>query len=605
MTDRILAESLRATAAAIALLGATAFAQPEGLVPPEGWAADPPALDALIAFARDESEMRNPVIRYVEDEAAILRRYPVRYSPAQHDRLQRFYEGWAGQLEDVDFSELSHEARIDYILLRNEIAYDRHQLGLAQQRFAEIEALVPFADGIRELEETRLDRERVDPRGAASMLHDMAREVERLTEQVRSGEIAPAEGRRRGGVSPVVADRAAGFVDHLQETLANWNTFYDGYDPMFTWWMGTVYPDIDAALEDYALALREELVGLEEGEVPPIVGDPVLADGLAADLEHEMIAYTPEELIRIGEQEFAWIEERMIEVSRDMGYGDDWKQALEHTKNLAPPPGEVPWALYDIAHYSEDFIENMDAVTMAPLAREIWRFTMQTPERQLINPFFTGGEVTHLSYPTNTMEHDQKMMSMRGNTPHFNFPTVHHELVPGHHYQGFMDDRFNQHRAELIRTPFWGEGWALYWELVLWDEDFARNDPDRIGMLFWRMHRAARIIFSLNYQLGEWTPQEAVDFLVERVGHERANAEAEVRRTAQAAPLYQIGYLIGGLQIRALYDELVTNGDMSPRTFHDAILIGGRMPIEMVRARLTGQELSPDYEADWEFYDFE
>jgi uncharacterized protein (DUF885 family) len=106
-------------------------------------------------------------------------------------------------------------------------------------------------------------------------------------------------------------------------------------------------------------------------------------------------------------------------------------------------------------------------------------------------------------------------------------------------------------------------------------------------MLFWRMHRAARIIFSLNYQLGNWTPQQAIDFLVDRVGHERANAEAEVRRTALDAPLYQAAYLLGGLQFRALYQELVESGRMTARDFHDAILLGGNMPVEMVRVRLA------------------
>jgi hypothetical protein len=38
---------------------------------------------------------------------------------------------------------------------------------------------------------------------------------------------------------------------------------------------------------------------------------------------------------------------------------------------------------------------------------------------------------------------------------------------------------------------------------------------------------------------------------------------------------------------------------MSAREFHDAILQGGRMPVEMVRARLTGQELSRDHEGQW------
>jgi uncharacterized protein (DUF885 family) len=122
-------------------------------------------------------------------------------------------------------------------------------------------------------------------------------------------------------------------------------------------------------------------------------------------------------------------------------------------------------------------------------------------------------------------------------------------------------------------------------------------------MLFWRLHRAARIVFSLNYQLGNWSPQQAIDFLVDRVGHERANAEAEVRRTTIDAPLYQTAYMTGALQLRALYRELVDSGRMSATEFHDAVLLGGPMPIELVRARLAHQTLTKDFRSQWRFYD--
>ena len=124
-------------------------------------------------------------------------------------------------------------------------------------------------------------------------------------------------------------------------------------------------------------------------------------------------------------------------------------------------------------------------------------------------------------------------------------------------------------------------------------------------MLFWRMHRAARIIFSLRNHLGTMQPQEAIDFLVERVGHERANAEAEVRRSFNGTypPLYQVAYMLGGLQFRALHREVVGAGKMSNRDFHDAILQGGPMPVELVRVRLLGLPVTRDYRAGWRFAD--
>jgi Bacterial protein of unknown function (DUF885) len=565
-----------------------------------GWAQDVPVLSSLVAFARAESDLRVAVSRYLEDRAAILRRYEVQYSPVRHQRLRRFYDGWEKQLSAVDFKGLNHEGQIDYVLLRNRVTYDQEMLALDERRWQEIASLVPFAEKLRGLQETRHDRKRVDPRAAAATLTQIADEVARLTAALAAKPV-PSGTNSGSKMTAAVANRGAAYVSHLREVVADWNRFYDGYDPLFTWWAAEPYTKLEKALAGYHDAIRRQLVGVRPGELEPIIGDPVMAEGLRADLALEMIPYTAEELIAIGQREFEWTDKQFKIVSNEMGYGDDWKKALEHVKNLAPAPGEKPWAIFAIADYSENFVEKMDAITIAPLAREVWRLAMQTPERQLQNPFFTGGEVTRVSYPTDTMRHEDKLMSMRGNTPHFNFATVHHELIPGHHLQGFMSTRFNPHRGDLIRTPFWGEGWALYWELLLWDRRFPRGNEDKIGMLFWRMHRAARILFSLNFQLGKWSAQEAVDFLVERVGHERANAEAEVRRSAEAAPLYQLAYLIGGLQFRALYEELVASGRMTAREFHDRVLLGGRMPVEMVRARLTNQPLARDYRTTWRF----
>ena len=182
---------------------------------------------------------------------------------------------------------------------------------------------------------------------------------------------------------------------------------------------------------------------------------------------------------------------------------------------------------------------------------------------------------------------------------------MHHDLIPGHHLQHFYNTRYQPHR-ELFETGFWTEGWALYWEFRLYERGFATTPEDRIGMLFWRSHRAARILFSLGFHTGTMTPDEAVDLLVDRVGHERENARAEVRRSfaGDYGPLYQIAYMIGGLQFRALHDEVVGAGKMTEREFHDTILKGGPMPVAVVRARLLGLDPASADVANWRFYDF-
>jgi uncharacterized protein (DUF885 family) len=333
------------------------------------------------------------------------------------------------------------------------------------------------------------------------------------------------------------------------------------------------------------------------------VGNPIGREALQSELTYEMIPYTPEELIRIAEAELAWCDAEMKKAASDMGCGDDWRAALEHVKTKFVEPGKQPKLIQELAQEAIDYLDLHHLVTVPPLCRDSWRMAMMSPERQLVNPFFTGGETISVSYPTASMSHEAKLMSMRGNNVHFSRATVFHELIPGHHLQGYMTARYKSYRG-LFGTPFWGEGWALYWELLLWDRGFARSPEDRVGMLFWRMHRCARIIFSLNFHLEKMTPQECIDFLVDRVGHERDNATAEVRRsfTTSYGPLYQAAYLLGGLQLRALHRELVESGKMSDRAFHDAILKENRIPIEMARALLTKQPLARGQAPGWKFY---
>ena len=109
-------------------------------------------------------------------------------------------------------------------------------------------------------------------------------------------------------------------------------------------------------------------------------------------------------------------------------------------------------------------------------------------------------------------------------------------MIPGHLLTGYLNQRYADYRPDLRGGgPFYGEGWPLYWELTMYELGFHKTPEQKIGALFWRMHRCARIIFSLNFHMGLWSPQESVDFLVDKVGHERDNATAEVRRSFESA----------------------------------------------------------------------
>jgi uncharacterized protein (DUF885 family) len=562
--------------------------------------SDPAAyVPDLSRLSTATSELRDVVERLAADRQALMRFYNIPGSAERRAKLTEFYRAWLQALPRIDFARLSLEGQADHVLLRNYLEYQLLLMAREDRVAREVAPLVPFVAAIVELQEQRQNLEFVTAEQAAAALAAIGQQVAQAQQALDAALAAGPSTTPR-----MTAVRAAQQVDAARNALSQWHTFYNGYDPAFTAKAPEPYQQVTRALTAYAGTLRQKVAGLPAaGADAPIVGDPIGRQGLLEDLAGEMIVYTPEQLIEIGNREYAWCEAEMKKASRELGYGDDWMKALEHVKNQYVPAGGQPALIRNLALEAEAYLKAHDLVSVPALASDIWRMQMMTPERQRVNPFFTGGETISVSYPTNTMSEADAMMSMRGNGVHVSRATVQHELIPGHHLKGFMSDRYNAHRR-LFSTPFMGEGWALYWELLLWDHGFPRSPEDRIGMLWWRMHRAARIIFSLNFHLGRWTPEQCVDFLVNRVGHERFTATGEVRRSFEGnySPLYQAAYMMGGLQIRGLARELVEAKKMTPKQFHDAILEAGSMPIEILRAQLERRPLARDYKAQWLFY---
>lgn len=542
------------------------------------------------------SEINDLMVRYQADKGSIARFYFVVNSPERRQQLQKLDSDYLRQLDQTDFNTLPVGSRVEYILFRKKLQEELHQYQEEETQYNGLTTWFPFADKVYAIEKIRRRGTEQNAQQLAATFHDMAIEVGKKTKELR----------KQSTLDINLILRGEGIVKGLQQALQSVNTFYNGYDPQYTWWTAAPGEELDSALSLYARSWKaaEKTAPGSKEDSSDIVGFPIGREELIRQLQNELIPYTPEELIAIANKEFAWCDAEMLKASREMGFGDDWKKALEKVKNTYVPAGKQPEAIMDLYNQSIAFLKKNDLVTIPPIAEETWRMIMMTPERQRVNPFFTGGETLSISYPTDDMSEADKLMSMRGNNPHFSRATVHHELIAGHHLQMFMCDRYKAYRN--FNTPFWIEGWALYWEMLLWDLHFPRSPEDRVGMLFWRMHRCARIIFSLNFHLGKWTPQQCIDFLVDRVGHERANAEGEVRRSFVAglgySPLYQLAYMIGGLQFYALKKELVDGGKMTIKQYHDAVLKENQLPVEMIRAILTNQQISKDFKTSWRFY---
>jgi uncharacterized protein (DUF885 family) len=644
---------------------------------------------------------------------------PVPLSTARLARLKRYDLDWQAALSRLNTSRFSSMATSDLNLLKATIDSNLKQLEADNLTLAQIGPAIPFAPRLVALVEARICVDEINSENAARTLTEV--------KQWLTSTMAATPVR----LNKDTAARAAEANDVLRAAIAEWFSFYDGYDPMFTWWMRMPHKQVDTALQEYSTFLREkvsdesvtvtpmsvpavqpgpaqqyasvpnldEIVGLGQDElrdivnrfnaeggrgggrggrppslpaeasagqaagggrdnrawlealksldfdalsrnaqvdylymkwraetdivnatevIPPgpefrpdaskILGKPRGRAGLIKDLRDNMIPYTPEQLIALANKEFAWCEEEMKKAARQMGFGDDWKKAIEKTKQTAVPPGGQPLMIMGLLNEAVAYLRANDLITVPAVAAESQHMTMMSPQAQLTSPFFLGGSHILVSYPTDTMEFDARMQSMRGNNPGFSHATAFHEMIPGHNLVGYLGQRYGDYRPDLTSGgPFYGEGWPLYWELTMYELGFHKTPEQKVGALFWRMHRCARIIFSFNFHMGNWTPGQAVDFLVDKVGHERDNAAAEVRRSFESPqyqnqPLYQAAYLLGGLQLRGLRKELVDTKVMTNKQFHDEIMRQGNMPMALIRLGVTRQKLTRDMDINWKFY---
>lgn len=553
-----------------------------------------------IAIQRAQADtIRDRIERITEDLKDIKEFFPIKISRRRTQKLREFLTSELDSLRSQPFDLYDQQGKVDYLLIKGYLERQLRELELNSKQDEKTALLLPFSDTLLELCEARAMVMSMNSKDAAQKLVESQSQIAAVIDMVKNGST-------KIRMEKTIAFRAARNIDSLHTNLKEWFEFYKGYDPSFNWWVSHPYGVVEKGLRDVSASIRENLAGIRPGNEDAIVGDPIGREGLLSELLGEMIAYTPEELISIGEKEFKWCVGEMKKASRSMGYGDNWKQALEEVKNDFVEPGKQTELVRDLTMEAISFVEDHQLVTVPPVAKENWQMFMMSPERQKVNPFFLGGDCIIVSYPTDEMDHESKLMGMRGNNIHFSRATVFHEMIPGHHLQMHMIARYKPY-LQLFDTPFWIEGWALYWEFILWnDERFKKTPQNRIGMLFWRLHRCARIIFSIKFHLGQMAPQECIDLLVDQVGHERATAEGEVRRSLNGdySPLYQAGYMLGALQIYALRKETVETGLIAEKEFHDRFLKGNCMPIELARASMQDQPLSREHKPSWKFYSF-
>ncbi len=209
----------------------------------------------------DSGELRGAIERYETDRSSLLRAAAAPGSPKRDERIREFTSGWVDRLGRLDFDRLGRDGQVDFLLFRNHLNHELRQVEIRAHERAEWEPMVPFARPILDLEAARRELKPMDWAKVAGDLNRLAKEIDESRRKLER----EAPGRDRAQAQPDAAraarvraaNRALASVEGLRNTLRTWFAFYDGYDPLFSWWMQEPYKVADQALQAHAASLRQ------------------------------------------------------------------------------------------------------------------------------------------------------------------------------------------------------------------------------------------------------------------------------------------------------------------------------------------------------------
>ncbi len=168
---------------------------------------------------------------------------------------------------------------------------------------------------------------------------------------------------------------------------------------------------------------------------------------------------------------------------------------------------------------------------------------------------------------------------------------AYHEGVPGHHLQFSIAQELTglpPFRKYNLDLNAYTEGWAFYSERLGKEVGFYQDPYSEYGRLQNEMWRAVRWVVDTGVHSQHWTRQQMVDFFHAHTAMDDENINTEVDRYI-AWPAQALSYKMGQMKILELrakaQKELGTKFDI--RTFHDAVLDQGPLPLDLLEARIT------------------
>ncbi len=303
------------------------------------------------------------------------------------------------------------------------------------------------------------------------------------------------------------------------------------------------------------------------------------------------INISPEEVHQIGLNEVKRITAEMNELAVKQGYKDvgAWRTAINADPRWKPKSAD---------QIVEDFRKYI--AEMQPKLPQLFTLLPKQPVTVEAMPSFQSAAATHYSPGTPDGKRPGRVVvavaDPTSRTLVLDEAVAYHEGIPGHHMQ--ISDA--QQLADLPKFRKFGfgytayvEGWALYAEELGKDIGFYQDPVSDYGRLDSELFRAVRLVVDTGIHNEGWTRQQVIDYMHANDVNDTL-AQSETDRYI-SWPGQALGYKMGQLKIRELRER--ARAQLGPRfdikTFHDEILDGGALPLDLLDARvnrwITGQ----------------
>ena len=294
----------------------------------------------------------------------------------------------------------------------------------------------------------------------------------------------------------------------------------------------------------------------------------------------------PEEIHRMGLKLVDEIEGDMLKLARQQGFGDlkSFNEHIRADRQLYATSGQQLLDLYQ--HYTDQMYAKLPQLfnhlphnKLEVVPMEAYRAPDEVPA-----DYSPGAPQAGRPGRINVNEYaPEKRLLLNAEA------IAYHEGIPGHHLQFTI-------AAELPDLPpfrkfgdftAYTEGWAFYSERLGKEVGFYQDSYSEYGRLENEMWRAVRLVVDTGVHYKHWSREQMLEFFRQHTAMDEQNIETEVDRYI-AWPGQALAYKLGQMKIIELRERARNRlgGRFDIRTFHDAVLAEGPVPLDVLEKRM-------------------